>query len=79
YEAMSRLRTEDGDIIPAGDFIDYAETFGLMPKIDNMLVFRCVQVTRRLQLSLGTDIAQADARPVTGQVTSQCLSLSRCA
>ena len=50
YEAMSRLRTEDGDIIPAGDFIDYAETFGLMPKIDNMLVFRCVQVTRRLQL-----------------------------
>lgn len=50
YEALSRLRTEDGDIIPASDFIDYAETFGLMPKIDNMLVFRCVQVTRRLQL-----------------------------
>jgi cyclic-di-GMP phosphodiesterase TipF (flagellum assembly factor) len=50
YEAMSRLRTEDGDIIPAGEFIDYAETFGLMPKIDHLLVFRCVQVTRRLQL-----------------------------
>lgn len=50
YEALSRLRTEEGDIIPAGDFIDYAEAVGLMPKIDNLLVFRCVQVTRRLQL-----------------------------
>ena len=50
YEALSRLRTEQGDIIPAGDFIDVAESVGLMPKIDNMLVFRCVQVVRRLQL-----------------------------
>ncbi len=50
YEALSRLRTEQGDIIPAGDFIDIAESVGLMPKIDNMLVFRCVQVVRRLQL-----------------------------
>jgi cyclic-di-GMP phosphodiesterase, flagellum assembly factor TipF len=50
YEALSRLRTDDGDIIPAGDFIEYAESFGLMPKIDNLLVFRCVQVTRRLQM-----------------------------
>jgi cyclic-di-GMP phosphodiesterase TipF (flagellum assembly factor) len=50
YEAMSRLRTEEGDIVPAGDFIDYAETAGLMPKLDNLLMFRCVQVTRRLQL-----------------------------
>ncbi|MBI2713430.1 MAG: EAL domain-containing protein [Rhizobiales bacterium] len=50
YEALSRLRTEEGDIIPAGDFIEYAEAVGLMPKIDNLLVFRCVQVTRRLQM-----------------------------
>jgi cyclic-di-GMP phosphodiesterase TipF (flagellum assembly factor) len=50
YEAMSRLRTEEGDIVPAGDFIDVAEGAGLMPKIDNLLVFRCAQVTRRLQL-----------------------------
>ena len=50
YEALSRLRTEESDIIPAGDFIDYAEAVGLMPKIDNLLLFRCVQVTRRLQL-----------------------------
>jgi cyclic-di-GMP phosphodiesterase TipF (flagellum assembly factor) len=50
YEAMSRLRSEDGDIIPAVDFIDVAESVGLMPKIDNLAVFRCVQVTRRLLL-----------------------------
>lgn len=50
YEALSRLRTEEGEIIPAVDFVDVAETAGLMPKIDNMLVFRCVQVVRRLQL-----------------------------
>jgi cyclic-di-GMP phosphodiesterase TipF (flagellum assembly factor) len=50
YEAMSRLRTEDGEVIPAGDFIEVAESFGLMPKLDNMLMFRCVQVMRRLQM-----------------------------
>ncbi len=50
YEAMSRLRTEDGDVIPALDFMDIAESVGLMPKIDNLAVFRCVQVTRRLLL-----------------------------
>jgi cyclic-di-GMP phosphodiesterase TipF (flagellum assembly factor) len=50
YEALSRLRTEEGDVITAGDFIEYAESVGMMPKIDNLLLFRCVQVTRRLQL-----------------------------
>jgi len=48
YEAVSRLRTENGDIIPATDFIDIAESIGLMPKIDNLAIFRCVQVMRRL-------------------------------
>lgn len=50
YEALSRLRTEDGDVIPAVDFVDVAESVGLMPKIDNIAVFRCVQVVRRLLL-----------------------------
>jgi cyclic-di-GMP phosphodiesterase TipF (flagellum assembly factor) len=50
YEAVSRLRTEAGDVVPASDFIDIAEGIGLMPKIDNLLLFRCVQVVRRLQL-----------------------------
>jgi len=50
YEALSRLRGEDGEIIPAADFLEYAESAGLVPKLDNLLLFRCVQVTRRLQL-----------------------------
>ncbi len=50
YEALSRLRTEQGDVIAARDFLDYAESVGLMPRIDNLLLFRCVQVTRRRQL-----------------------------
>jgi cyclic-di-GMP phosphodiesterase TipF (flagellum assembly factor) len=50
YEAVSRLRTDDGDVIPAADFLEHAEAAGLMSKIDNLLLFRCVQVMRRLQL-----------------------------
>ena len=50
YEALSRLRTEEGDILPAGEFIDIAESVGLLPKLDILLLFRCVQVLRRLQL-----------------------------
>ena len=50
YEAMSRLRTADGDVVPASAFIDAAEAAGLMPRIDNLLLFRAVQVVRRLQL-----------------------------
>jgi cyclic-di-GMP phosphodiesterase TipF (flagellum assembly factor) len=48
YEAMSRLRTQGGDVVLAAEFISQAEAGGLMPKIDNLVVFRCVQVLRRL-------------------------------
>jgi cyclic-di-GMP phosphodiesterase TipF (flagellum assembly factor) len=50
YEAMSRLRTDKGDILQAADFITRAEQAGLIPAIDNLAVFRCVQVVRRLLL-----------------------------
>jgi cyclic-di-GMP phosphodiesterase TipF (flagellum assembly factor) len=50
YEAMSRLRTGSGEIMPATDFVPLAERAGLMAKIDNVMVFRCVQVVRRLLL-----------------------------
>lgn len=50
YEGVSRLRTEDGDVVPAAEFIDEAEMAGLMPRIDSLLIFRSVQVTRRLQI-----------------------------
>ncbi len=50
YEALSRLRTEEGEIVAAADFIEDADAAGLMPRIDNLVIFRSVQVTRRLQL-----------------------------
>jgi cyclic-di-GMP phosphodiesterase TipF (flagellum assembly factor) len=48
YEAVARLRAGDGDPMMAADFLPYAEIGGLMPKIDNLMMFRCVQVVRRL-------------------------------
>jgi cyclic-di-GMP phosphodiesterase, flagellum assembly factor TipF len=50
YEAMSRLRTETGDVIAAADFVPQAQRAGMMAKIDNLVVFRCVQIVRRLLL-----------------------------
>lgn len=50
YESMTRLRTPDGALILPADFLKHAENAGLMPKIDNLMLFRCVQVLRRLLL-----------------------------
>lgn len=50
YEAMTRLRTEDGTLILPSDFLAHAEKASLIAKIDNMQLFRCVQVLRRLLL-----------------------------
>ena len=48
YEALVRLRADDGALLAPDDFLGYAESSGLMPAIDNLMVFRCVQVVRRL-------------------------------
>jgi len=48
YEALARLRTADGELIAASDFVDIAEAGGLMARIDNLMLLRCVQVARRL-------------------------------
>ncbi len=48
YEAFARLRTAEGELLDAGDFIAAAEAGGLMPRIDNLMLFRCAQVARRL-------------------------------
>ncbi|HEY0219864.1 MAG TPA: EAL domain-containing protein [Afipia sp.] len=50
YEAVSRLRDESDNILTASDFIGAAETSGLIGQIDYMVMFRCVQVLRRLQV-----------------------------
>jgi cyclic-di-GMP phosphodiesterase, flagellum assembly factor TipF len=50
YEALSRLKADNGDLVPADDFLDYAEAGSLMPSLDHLSVVRCVQVVRRLLL-----------------------------
>jgi cyclic-di-GMP phosphodiesterase TipF (flagellum assembly factor) len=50
YEAMSRLKAGNGDLVVAGDFLGFAEAGSLVPKLDNLSVLRCVQVVRRLLL-----------------------------
>jgi len=50
YEAFTRLRTADGNVMQPADFLDAAEAGGLMPQIDKLLLLRSVQVVRRLQL-----------------------------
>lgn len=48
YEAFTRLRGEEGELILPADFLRVAEPAGIMPLIDNLLLFRTVQVVRRL-------------------------------
>ena len=50
YEATSRLRTAQDEPLHASAFIPQAESGGLMPRIDNLVAFRCVQLVRRLLL-----------------------------
>ncbi len=50
YEALSRLNAGSGDLVTAADFLPYAEAGSLLPKLDRLSVFRCVQIVRRLSL-----------------------------
>ena len=50
YEALTRLRTEDGHMLEPPEFLEPAETGGLLGRLDHLLLFRCVQVLRRLLL-----------------------------
>lgn len=50
YEAVTRLRDERDQLIVAEEFISIAEASGLIGRIDNMVMLRCVQVLRRLMV-----------------------------
>jgi cyclic-di-GMP phosphodiesterase TipF (flagellum assembly factor) len=49
YEAFTRIRDADGQVLTPAQYIGIAEREGLVPTIDNMLLFRCVQLVRRSQ------------------------------
>ena len=48
YEALSRLRDKDGQVIMPAQYMQVAGRAGLMSVVDNLLLFRCVQIVRRL-------------------------------
>jgi cyclic-di-GMP phosphodiesterase, flagellum assembly factor TipF len=48
YEGFTRLKDANGRIILPQEFIPAAEQAGLMSTIDNVLLFRCVQIVRKL-------------------------------
>jgi cyclic-di-GMP phosphodiesterase TipF (flagellum assembly factor) len=50
YEAVTRVRDERDQLIAAEEFISVAEASGLIGRIDNMVLLRCVQVLRRLMV-----------------------------
>ena len=48
YESYPRLRDATGQVIRPAEYLTVAEPAGLMAAIDNLLLFRCVQIVRRL-------------------------------
>jgi cyclic-di-GMP phosphodiesterase TipF (flagellum assembly factor) len=48
YESFSRLRDETGRVLMPAEYLTVAEPGGLVTAIDNLLLFRCVQIVRRL-------------------------------
>ncbi len=48
YEALTRLRNESGDLLLPKDYLSLAESAGIMSVIDNVMLYRSVQVLRRL-------------------------------
>ncbi len=48
YESFSRLRDDAGRIMMPSEYLGAAEQAGLVSAIDNLLLFRCVQIVRRL-------------------------------
>ncbi len=67
YEVLSRLRTENGDTLLPEDFLDYLNNGDLGITFDTLVLFRAVQLVRRMQ-TRNKDIG------VTVNLTSATLS-----
>jgi cyclic-di-GMP phosphodiesterase TipF (flagellum assembly factor) len=76
YEAVTRLRDEKNQILPAEEFIGAAETSGLIGRIDHTVMLRCVQVLRRLMVrnkDVGVFCNVAASTLANSTTFSQCL------
>ncbi len=76
YEAVSRLRDENDNILTASDFIATAESAGMVGQIDYMVMFRCIQVLRRLHVrskDVGMFCNVSAATLGSTEIFAQCL------
>jgi cyclic-di-GMP phosphodiesterase TipF (flagellum assembly factor) len=76
YEAVTRLRDDNDEILTPDDFIGTAEAAGLMGRIDHMVMLRCVQVLRRLMVrnkEVGIFCNVAAATLSNPAIFAQCL------
>lgn len=51
YEAFTRIRDKDDQVMAPNEYIGIAEREGLVAAIDNFMLFRCVQLVRKTQAS----------------------------
>lgn len=49
YECFSRIRAADGMMMTPDQYLEMAREHGLLRVIDNMLLFRCIQLVRKAQ------------------------------
>ncbi len=76
YEAVTRLRDENDQVLTADDFIGIAEAAGLIGRIDHMVMLRSVQVLRRLMVrnkDVGIFCNMAAATLANPTTFAQCL------
>jgi cyclic-di-GMP phosphodiesterase, flagellum assembly factor TipF len=76
YEAVTRLRDDKDQLLTADDFIAVAESAGLIGRIDNMVMLKCVQVLRRLMVrnkDVGVFCNVAAATLGNPTIFAQCL------
>ena len=76
YEAVARVRDDSGTVLAASDFMQAAEGASLLPRIDHAVLFRCVQVLRRLMMKnkdIGLFCNMAAATLGDDAVFAQCL------
>jgi cyclic-di-GMP phosphodiesterase TipF (flagellum assembly factor) len=50
YEAVTRIRDENDQVLVAEDFLPFVEAAGLIGRVDHTVMLRCVQVLRRLMV-----------------------------
>ena len=87
FEALTRIRTRADELILPGSYLQVAESSGMMPLIDNVLLVKSVQTLRpaRARLPrqgcvlqhLGQDPARSRVLPRVGRVHGREYRLER--